>query len=531
VAAQAPDQAPGRAALGQAAPGQAALGSATEDRTSSRQGSRVLRLPVLAAVLGVLVVGGLVDRGSSTVRTVSGPEVLPMPTAAPAAAVSSTWFCAGATGQPAKVADGELVVANTLPRPLHGTATLTPSSGPTVATPFTVAARDRLVLSEAAAGHAPFVGAVVQLDGGGAAVEQVVTGAQGTSTAPCATTGSDRWYFADGTTQENASLYLTLLNPYSEDAIVDLSFTTEQGPESPADFQGLVVPAHALMGVDLGTHLRLRRQVATTVAARAGRVVAYKTQVIPPADQSQASAGSGATTPPGTPPGRPPGLSLVLGSPSPGTAWWWPQGSVVNGMTERYQIYNPGGTAASVSLSLALDGANAEPFALQVPPHGTVTVTSNTEARIPKGTGYAAQLRSTNGAGVVAERTVDAAPPSPQAGLVDIPGSRVTADQWLLAAGTADASADEWVIVSNPGTHQAVVSVSALRGGQVTPVSGLAALVVPAGGRIAVRINDHAQSLDAALLVRSPADVVVERDLDRAKGPGIDATMGVPVPS
>src|SRR5262249_5625401 len=163
--------------------------------------------------------------------------------------------------------------------------------------------------------------------------------------------------------------------------------------------------SHALVGVDLGTHLRLRRQMAATVRARAGRVVAYKTQIITPADQSQAAASSVGTAA-SAPPARPPGLSLVLGSPSPGTVWWWPQGSVQNGMTERYQIYAPGDAAASVSLSLALDGATAEPFSLQVPPHGTVTLTSNTEARIPKGTGYAAQLRCTNGVGVVAERTV-----------------------------------------------------------------------------------------------------------------------------
>jgi hypothetical protein len=485
---------------------------------------------MLVAVLGLLVVGGLVDRQGSPARATAGPPVQPMPAAAPAAAISSTWFCAGATGQPTQVADGELVVANSLTRLLHGTTTLIPSNGPAVTTPFTVGALDRAVLPETAASQAPFVGAVVELDGGGAAVEQVVTGAQGMSTAACATSGSDRWYFADGTTQENANLYLALLNPYTEDAIVDLSFTTELGAEAPADFQGIVVPAQSLVSVDLGTHLRQRRQVAATVSARAGRVVAFKTQVIAPAPSPGGQSPAGPNAASGTPSGsRPPGLSLVLGSPSPGTTWWWPQGAVTEGVTERYQIFNPGGTAASVSLAVSLDQGSAEPFSLQVPPHGTVTVTSSNEARIPKGVGYAAVLRSENGVGVIAERTVDAAAPSAQTGLADVAGSRLTATRWLLAAGAADASVDEFVLVSNPGSRPAVVSLSALAGA-TAPLPGLSSLTVPAGGRVAVLVNDHSAGLNRALIVQSSGAVVVERDLDQAKRPGIDASIGVPIP-
>jgi hypothetical protein len=483
-----------------------------------------------------------------------------MPVAAPLGAISSTWFCGGALGQPAKVADGQIVIANTLDRPLHGTVTFVTSNtgssepSPSAATTSTTAggtgpgdteagasagsstdvtieARDRLVVAETPAGKAAFVGATVELDGGGAAVQQIINGAEGVSSTACASIGSDRWYFADGTTQEHSSLYLTLVDPYSEDAIVDLSFSTEQGPEAPADFQGIVIRAGSAVGIDVGTHLRQRARVATTVTARAGRVIAFKTQVVSPATAGQVPAGTPSTSTEVTDasPPRPPGLSLVLGSPSTGTSWFWPQGLIANGLTERYRIYNPGDTPAEVLLTLALDEGSADPFRLTVGPHSVATVTSNNESRIQKGVGRSAILRSSNGVAVVAERTIDAVSPSVAIGLTDTLGSRLSSNSWLLPAGLADASFNASVIVQNPGLHTAGLSILGLQKGQAVALPGLSSLTIPPGGRLVVPLNDHGPTFNEALLVKASTDVVVERDESRVKGIGLDATIGVPV--
>jgi hypothetical protein len=529
--------------------------------TSGRKGPghRIPRLPVVIAVLGLLVGGGLIDRRSAAQTRAAGPEIRPMPVAAPLGAISSTWFCGGALGQPAKVADGQIVIANTLDRPLHGTVTFvtsdtgsfgSPPAGPStttaggigpgdteaassarLVTDVTVGARDRLVVAETAAGKAAFVGATVDLDGGGAAVQQIITGAEGVSSTACASIGSDRWYFADGTTQEHSNLYLTLVDPYSEDAIVDLSFSTEQGPEAPADFQGIVIGAGSAVGIDVGTHLRQRARVATTVTARAGRVIAFKTQVVPPALAGQVPAATPSTSSAVTDasPPRPPGLSLVLGSPSTGTSWFWPQGLITNGLTERYRIYNPGDTPADVVLTVALDEGSADPFKLTVGPHSVATVTTNNESRIQKGVGRSAILRSGNGVGVVAERTMDAVSPSVAIGLTDTLGSRLSSNSWLLPAGVADASFNASVIIQNPGLHPAGLSILGLQKGQAVTLQGLSSLSIPPGGRLVVSLNDHSPTFNEALLVKASTDVVVERDESRVKGIGLDATMGVPV--
>jgi hypothetical protein len=497
----------------------------------------VARLPVLVTVVGLLVLGGLADRGSSPLTAPAAPVIRAMPVAAPPTALSSSWFCGGALAQPANTATGLIAVANATGTARRGTITLFADKGPTTTVPVGVGPYSRSVVPEKVAAPASVVAAVVDIDGGGAVVEQVVSGSSGVSRAACATTGSDRWYFADGTTQENSRLAVSLVNPYPEDAIVDLSFVTEQGSEAPADFQGIVVPARSVTGIDVGTHLRRRARVATTVAARAGRVVAWKTQVVgaPPstAGQSGQPGQSGQSAQPLSPaqPAVPrvPGLSLTLGSPSPGTQWWWPDGLAADGVTERFQIYNPGPAAADVSLGVVLDQGSAEPFQLHILANDVATVVANTQSRVPKGVAHAAILRSTNGAGVVAERVIDAASPSPRSGLLDLAGARMSARQWVMASGGASPSLEEWVEVFNPGPVETTFSVAALSDGSLVDLPGLSGISVPSGRRVAVRINDHAPTVNNALLVEGHNDIVVEFDLYPVKGPGLPGGIGVPL--
>ena len=86
---------------------------------------------------------------------------------------------------------------------------------------------------------------------------------------------------------------------------MDLSFTTNEGVERPQQFQGLVVPADGLVAVNLGDHLRRRQFIATTVTARSGRLVAWKTDVVTPPRSGEVRARD-ARPPPTRSPIRPP---------------------------------------------------------------------------------------------------------------------------------------------------------------------------------------------------------------------------------
>ena len=495
-------------------------GSGAGVRRLHRTGGGVARAPILMVVLALLAVGGLVDRQAAPAAPAAA-ALAPVPVAAPANALSSSWFCAGATDSAGGLAPGRVVVANAGSTVLDGTVTLIPTKGPVVRVPVSVAPRSRRSVGEVVPGGTPWIGAVVKLDGGAAAVEQEIDSPLGESSDPCATSGSRQWYFAAGATRVNAGVEISLLNPYPTDAVVDLSFTTEQGVEQPQQFQGVVVPAGRLTTIGLGSHLRRRTEIATTIVARSGRVVAWKSDIVTPPAPGGAAA---------DPPAPVAGVTVILGAPSPATLWTWPDGVAGDGIDERYVIYNPGPGTARVQLSLQLDQGSAEPFDLSVGPEQVTTVVAGQEARIPAGVAHAAVLRSTNGVPVVAERTVAATAPSPRTGLGELFGGRVAAEGWLLAAGRATAAYDQWVVLYNPGTEPVQASIAALAGASTSPMPGLASLAIDPGGRLAVRVNAHVPHVAAALEVLATGPVYAESDqYGTGSTPGVGLSLGVPL--
>jgi hypothetical protein len=202
---------------------------------------------------------------------------------------------------------------------------------------------------------------------------------------------------------------------------------------------------------------------------------------------------------------------------------------VTNGLTERYHLYNPTNREAQVTLELALESGAAEPFDLTVPAGERLTLTANDEERVPKDVGHGATVRSLNGVPVVAERTIVATAPAARTGGSDTLGARSAHRQWVLAAGGANDTLDEWVVVLNPGASAATVSLQALAGGQLLPIEGMQAINVPAGHRVAVRLTDHVRRDDLPVLARSTGAVVVERGLYRVGGLGLAVSAGIPL--
>ena len=468
----------------------------------------VRRAGTLAAVLLLLIAGGLLDRRSRP--TSSTAQLPPVPMAAAAEARSSAWYCAGATAVREGAADGTVVVANAGGRPLQGTLTVFPNNAPPRARPISVNPTGRTAVGLTEIVSAPYVAALVELDGGEAVVELAVSGALGMSTTPCASAASSQWYFADGTTTRDAASVLFLFNPFPDDAVVDLIFGTEEGPITPQALTGLTVRGGGLTTVNMGDFVQRREQATTALRARAGRLVASRLQTF------DGSAGRK-------------GMALTLGAAAPGDLWYLPEGMVNDGLTQRYQIFNPTEREAEVQVELALDSGEAEPLTVTVPGESRVTVNANDETRIPKGVPHAATVRSLNGVGVVVERTIDAAPAARRTGLADAFGARVTARRWCLAAGAADDSTDEFVVVQNPGPDPARVSLAVLADGQRITPDALQNVEVGAGQRRAVRISATVKRDATPVVFESDRPIVVERILNRLKGIGVATSIGVPL--
>jgi len=504
-----------------------------------RVGGGVARGPILIGIAAVLVAGGFADRATSlsgshfsgAAAAASAAASGVVPAAAPPRALSSSWFCAGATDSTGGRAPGAVVVANSGVGRVTGVVTLVPSSGSVVRVPIAVGPDSRQTVSEDVPGGSPWIGAIVDVDAGAVSVDQAVDGPLGFESTPCSTSGSSRWYFAEGQTLVNAGVEITLLNPYPADSVVDLSFTTDQGLEYPVDYQGIVVPAGGLVSVNLGDHLRRRQQIATTVTARTGRVVAWKTQWVDPPAAGAAILGTPAAQSPLADPAAPiPGLTLTLGAPSAGTTWAWSDGSAGNGVSEHYVVYNPSSQTAAVQLSIRLEQGAAEPFQLTVPPGQVIPVASDQQARIPAGVAHSAVLESTNGVPVVAERVLEAASPSPWTGLGEMLGQRVDAERWLLGSPVVNSSRDSWVAVSNPGSSPIRVVIAVLSAGQQVPLAGLSPVTVYPNRRVAVNLGQGRSVLDSPLVVSSSSPFYVESDTYGTGGnAGISLSPGVPL--
>lgn len=485
----------------------------------SRHAARsVRRAPVLLVVVGALVAGGLADRaaGQAQSASVTAPTVPAMPVAAPGDAFSSSWYCAGATSGSPDLAGGEVEIANAGTEPATGTVTVVSTDGAQSVVPISVPAGGSAAVPESVKYAGTWVGAIVDVDRGSVAVDQVTDGVLGRTVSPCASSPSPHWYFPYGQTLINADQYILLLNPYPTSRIVDLTFSTNQGVEQPQDYQGIAVPADGLYALDLRQHLRRRSSIATVVTARSGGVVAWQTSVITPPTAGQAIVGTPAAGQALADPALPvPGVTVSLGAPSAGTTWVWPDGLADSNLTEEYVIFNPSSQVADVRLSVELQQGTAEPLPLTVGPDQAVPVASELQARIPAGVAHSATLTVTNGVPVVATRIVSDDVTKGRYGVGNLDGARLAAERWVVPVPATDAHHAGSLIVYNP----AATTV------QVT--AGPARFRVGAGGRTAVPVGP---AIDTPFVVSASAPVYVEYDLyGTGNTPGVSLAFAIPL--
>jgi len=469
---------------------------------------RTRRAPALAVLAAILMAGGLADRRADRATALKADAVSSqVPVAAPASARSSAWYCPGVPVSGA-LGEGGVVVANAGDRRLTGTVTVFPDRGESRRTPIAIGPSGRASVRLTDVVSSPFASALIELDGGEAVAEAVVTGAMGDSVSPCASSASSSWYFAEGVTTRDASEVLLALNPFPDDAVVDVVFSTEEGIVTPQALTGLLVRGQALTSINVGDFVQRRESVSVSLVARTGRLVVGRVQTFD-----------------GTI-GRK-GISIGLGAAAPGPVWYFPEGLVADGQSERFHVYNPGRTEAQVELALVLDSGEAEPLRLTVPRESRLTVVAAEESRIPKGVAHAVTVRSLDGPEVVVERTIDGTAPSLRTGVSIALGARLPARRWATAAGAADDTTDQWVVVQNPGERPASVTVTVLADG--SPLLVGTAIVVPPGQRRAFHVNTALKRATAPVLVTSSEEVIVERDLYRLKALGLGMAPAIPL--
>ncbi len=472
------------------------------------------RLPILVAVSAVIALAAVLDRtgaSASASRRATLAVSADGPVVPRADAISTAWYCAEGTSAPGGRADETVVIADLGDHDARATVTVMPGGGRASAVAaLDVKARSQasVRISDVAAVADP--GVVVEVQGGPAVVEHMVTGNDDVGAGACATAPSPTWHFAAGTTVKGAQQWLALFNPFGDDAIVDLSFLTDQGVKAPLEVQGLVVPRRSRVTVPIHDHVRRQAQVATSVTARTGRVIAEQSLTLDGTDGRK-------------------GLALSLGAVAPRAEWVFPSGSAADGAAESLALANPGPTPATVRIDTRLDGeAELAPQTLTVPALST-TVT-DLRARVPHGGGFWVDVRTTRGPPVVAEQLTVTGAPQRRA-LAETFGIPVPARRWVLALAGVDRGGIDVIVVVNPTRHAVRVGIDAYSGGRLDRLradgpSGDRFTSIPPGQRAVIELGRLGVPGAAALVVEASGPVFVERADGGA--PGLTLSPAVP---
>jgi hypothetical protein len=476
----------------------------------------VRRIPMLAVTVAAAVAIGVAARDTPAASTATFASVTEpwMPAVPTAKAVTSTWFCPGVPATGAAGTAGDVVVANAGDQPLTGRITFMAGADQAVEVPVSVPAYQKATISAAASVQAPYVAAIVEIDGGGGLVEQRSTQEAGTSVAPCTTDTSAHWYFAEGFTADESTEQLVLSNPFEQSVIVDIGFATDEGSRQPPELQGVPIPPRSVQVIDLDSiAARDEAQVAVRIDATRGTLIAGRAQLY---------NGGGRL-----------GYSMTLGSPTLRSQWWFANGSKGPGTSERFSIYNPTTDAVQVApLYLGVGDAQITVDPVTVPAGEVVTFTSDTVAGLPDGrhavvfdTGGSAQSLVVERA---VTRTIDNIPTtSVLLGAVATPAGDVPS-AWTLAIGPGEPTEDALVAYNSTG-QAGTITVKAVTPTGLQNVPGLEEIPLPAAGLATIPLTDPS-AIDSQLVVLSTVRAFVERSLPREPGAqGRTTTWAVPV--
>jgi hypothetical protein len=472
----------------------------------------IRRVILVAAVVAFAVLGVVISRHrpASVAAVLGTNDQPPMPIAPVGAALTTSWFCPGVPAATDRsTGDGNITVLNPTDTPMSGNLTFFPGEAASLTTALNVPARAQAVVVPRDIAPAAVTGVLVEVYGTNAIVSQTTVTAAGSSTSPCSTTASATWYVAEGTTTIDSTYRLLVLNPFPDDAIVDVSFAADDGPRTPNALQGYVVKARSLRVVDVAATVQRDTLVSASVVARNGRVVVGRFQSVPYAPHK--------------------GFIATLGESSGGSQWWFANGQKGDGVGERLVLYNPFDNDTSANVTVFPSDptkGNPVPLTYSVPSHQRVSVDLSATEQVLAGS-HSIMVSSDPDHPVVAERVIDLTTKTRDATTVQA-GSRVAAPRWYLPIGAPAGGSNVLTVVNVTGVDTAL-DVDTLGAAGETPIADLQNVQLPAGGSVQIPLEDHGAAA-GPVVVKAEGQVVVEQFVLPPVGTaGGSSSLGVPV--
>ncbi|MEM9201894.1 MAG: hypothetical protein AAGC53_09545 [Actinomycetota bacterium] len=234
-----------------------------------------LRLLAVTIIGGLITLGVFADQRDRDLELPVVPTVLGTPDAS-----VGTWFCAGGSSATGAAAVGlDVINVGALDVPVDIIAIRNDVENELRSEIVATAGERTVVNLTELAPDAAWVGAIVETGSSDVIVEQTFDGRSGTDRAPCATNTAAALFAADGATRvlaEGEEMTLVLLNPFREDAVANVRFDADVGPDR---LDAIVVPARRVVAIDVTSEVTVAERVQTSVEVVAGRLVGHRLQV------------------------------------------------------------------------------------------------------------------------------------------------------------------------------------------------------------------------------------------------------------
>lgn len=268
-------------------------------------------------------------------------------------------------------------------------------------------------------------GGLVEMPSETTAAGVVISGPGSREAEACADAPTAQSFISGGSTITDSFFEIQLINPYSGEATVDLTVTSDAGIESSDRFNGVIVPALSVITLDLTQIIPGRESISAAIETTRGSVVAFGRQT------TNAE-------------------SAVWRAVAPAQDWWLP---VPPGEpTKRMLIASPEGTEVEYQVDLyGPDGF--------VEGHATGVITPRGRVLVPLAaiTSGAAGVRVIATGPVVASLWMD----SP-AGMAATTASPVDAPVWLMPGASGPPGGSSALVILNSGIESVTVSVRSL---------------------------------------------------------------------
>ncbi len=479
--------------------------------------SEVRRWP-LAALLVALLVAALVagnatrdTSGAAERRPADDPAAMPAPTSR-----SAAWYCPGPPPSPANSKSREHVLVSNLGRaPVDVAVTVLRDRQPARHRTMRVAARS--TAEAAPEDRVERSALIVEPFGADVAVESTNLGPDALASTPCVTQPSSVWHFAAGTTVRGVQQWVVLFNPFGDDAVVDMSFFTEDGLEQPDDLQALTVARRSRIAIAVDQYVRRQESVATTIEARVGRIVAEQTLLFT-ADSNRS------------------GETRSLGAVAAAAEWVFPSGRVAAGSTRTLAISNPGELDAEADVAIGSTGdVVIEPVTVRIPRRSVANVRLGACGRlqppaciqVPPNLDYYAVVRATLDEPIVAG-DLQTFTDGRFTGATASPGSRAPSTRWVFARSRVGDQLDAGLDLLTTASRAAHASISFVAEGKELRPADLQDIELRPGTRQSIPLTSRPElrGLDAAVVVRSDHPIVAERTIVRSDE--LTRALGVP---